>query len=296
VSGAESKSDLNFTELALDKLVDFVLVFVGLYAAIAVQRWQDDAKEKDEYLRLLSDFRGELVANQAQKKTIEKDLGLVSERETGKALGPLQGTFDEFGRDAIEAGKLLECVSVMVKAAAPKAPPRLGERARACAPLLDAEAEHDDDKFKPANLSPLYRTEVYQVYIANGIKVFENKDLAVKIGQAYSSGRTVERGVAEIETLYNDGFMQKAGELEALSAELEDALPEGVDLVGSGPAIEAKIQQAAKEVTAQRYGALKIQAVLELKAIRLKELLDGMDRHFAAVVAEIDKELAAKKR
>ena len=57
-------------ELLLDKSIDFALIFVGLYAATALQRCQDTAKEKQEYVSLLKDFKRELDANIEQEASI----------------------------------------------------------------------------------------------------------------------------------------------------------------------------------------------------------------------------------
>ncbi|MDF2692669.1 MAG: hypothetical protein K0S65_1052, partial [Labilithrix sp.] len=37
-------------ELLIDKTIDFILVFVGLYAAIAAQRHQEEQKQREEYV------------------------------------------------------------------------------------------------------------------------------------------------------------------------------------------------------------------------------------------------------
>jgi hypothetical protein len=193
---------------------------------------------------------------------------------------------------------LLGCVHTVAGVARQGRPtPAQQKTVAACMPRFEAlEAESDEESpFKPATLTPLYRTEVHQMYLANGIKVFENKELAAKIGEAYTNARLVERRVAEIETRYNDGFMQRAGELEAVGAELEEVLPEDVDLARQGASIQAKVEQAQSAVKAQRQAVLKIHAVLELEAVRLKELLEKMDAHFVAVAREIDQELARQR-
>ena len=85
----EKKGWMNW-ELFIDKTVDFVLIFVGLYAAVALQRYQDDQKEKEEYAMLLNDFKHELEANRAQHATIESDLGPADQQHAGAVLGPME--------------------------------------------------------------------------------------------------------------------------------------------------------------------------------------------------------------
>ena len=112
------------SELALDKVIDFVLIFVGLYAATALQRCQDAAKEKDEYVALLRDFKGELAANLAQEAAIEKDLGRIDDTTPGSNLGPTSATFHRFFAQLAEDEKLVVCLheefAASVSASAPR--------------------------------------------------------------------------------------------------------------------------------------------------------------------------------
>jgi hypothetical protein len=291
--------DINIGELALDKIIDFVLIFVGLYAALAVQQWQDTAKEKTEYVKLLGDFKAELDTNRKQREAIEKDIGPVADKEPGKTLGPLQKHFDDFKKEADEAQKLLGCLDDTITISTRGArSPKDRERLAVCMPVLEAAEKHEEsttDTFKPITLSPLYRSEVWQLYLANGIKVFENKELAVKIGSTYSSAKQVEKNVAEIEALFNDSFIQRIGEVMASIADLEESMPEGDD-PKEIMAMQPKIGSMGKEMRSHKFATTKVENMLDLKVRRLKELLAQMDREFAAVSEEIDKELGKQKK
>ncbi|HEY0705850.1 MAG TPA: hypothetical protein VGG33_03590, partial [Polyangia bacterium] len=158
----------------------------------------------------------------------------------------------------------------------------------------EKEGDGDDDAFRPVDLAPHYRTEVHQVYLANGIKVFENKHLAVKIGEAYTLAQEIERGMADIEKRFNDGFMQKAGEQEALSSRIEEAFSPEV-LLREPDQARAQLAEVTEEVRTQRYVVVEIHKVLEAKVLRIKEMVVRMDAHLAAVAADIDAELARMK-
>jgi hypothetical protein len=290
--------DLLKQELVLDKVIDFVLIFVGLYAAIAVQKWQDGAKEKAEYNKLLGDFKAELHANQERKRDIEKGLGASGVRGPGKVLGPLQAVFDDYLSSAAEATKVFGCLEPLL----PRTPGQRGARMvmspgmkkecqRVFASAEQASAGDDEETFQPVDLAPRYRSEVHQVYLANGIKVFENKNLAVKIGEAYTMAREIERGMADIEQRFNDGFMQKAGEQEALTAQIDEALSPD-SLKRQPEQARARLTRVMEELQTQRFVVVEIHKVLEAKVTRIKDMVARMDGHLAAVVSEINAELA----
>ena len=72
-------------ELFFDKLLDLILMFLGLYAAIAVQDYVDKHKEHKQYKQLLEGFSEELSSNQLQRKTVEGQLGKLEEDSLGGA-------------------------------------------------------------------------------------------------------------------------------------------------------------------------------------------------------------------
>ena len=46
---------------------------------------------------------------------------------------------------------------------------------------------HASFDFRPVVLTPFYRSEVWQLYLADGVKIFRNKELAVKIAEVYAN-------------------------------------------------------------------------------------------------------------
>jgi len=296
----EKKIDINVWELSIDKFIDFVLIFVGLYAAIAVQRWQDDAKEREDYLKLLGDFRGELVANRDERKSLEKDIGSIDDRAEGKVLGPMEKNFARFKKEATEAEELLGCLSLAM-GVTQKGSPSAEQAAKlqTCAPIIEAATKQADakrDDFKPVNLTPFYRDEVQQIYLAGGIKGFENKDLAVQIGQTYTDADKVEKLVQEIEKIYNDNFIDKEGDVRALVAELEDAIPQGEDISSEQAGrLQVQLAKSERDVRMHRYSMEKVHGILESKVKRLKEVVASMDTKIGKAAEAIDAELSKSK-
>jgi hypothetical protein len=295
---AQKREELNWRELAVDKVIDLVLVFLGLYAAIAVQDCQDRAREKNDYRELLASFQRELAHNQSQKAALEASLGPIGATEPPDNLGPMKKPFDDFRLQADEADRLLVCTAVLLSAM--ERPPR--DRAGAqklaeCADLLEqvekGESPAAAAQFKPMSFSPLYREDVWQLYLANGIKVFENKDLAVRIGATYSKVKRVEQAVAEIETTINEGFMQKIGQVSASMSELEELMPAGEDprkLKAAAPRLQEKLKALSSQIRGHKTSIAQIQAVIELKVQKLKELMMEMDKEFTEALAAIEAE------
>ncbi|MCW5833289.1 MAG: hypothetical protein KIS78_12885, partial [Labilithrix sp.] len=292
----EKKGWMNW-ELFIDKTVDFILIFVGLYAATALQRYQDDQKEKDEYVLLLNDFKHELEANRAQHGTIEQDLGPADHQASGVVLGPMEATFSRFIKDLDADEDLVHCLhrdyaKAKGKAKAARSDPR-------CAQLYAAfekeAAEHASGKstsfkFEPATLSPFYRYEVWQLYLANSAKIFKNKELAVKIGEAYNNMHVIEKQVADIETTYNDAFMRQVGRAAATDAELTEIIHDEEtdhDLSAQDLALLLHIAESMKE---ERFGTLEAKSVLELKVRRMKRTVQETNKEIDALVAQIEAE------
>ncbi|WP_437533613.1 hypothetical protein WME79_06950 [Sorangium sp. So ce726] len=279
--------DINVWELTIDKSIDFLLVFVGLYAAIQVQKWQDDRKEQDAYVELLRSYDEELKHNGSRRNAIEDD------------LTPIPRTFEQFRSDADAAGKLLGCLDDVIDIGTKPRPRTLrasqtnAARIEECAPILDAadeENKEDDKPFAPIVISPLYRTEVFQT---SGTKTFTNKDLGFQIAAIYSDAKKVEEKVAEIEGLYNSSFIQKQGELIAISAELDDAMPPGGpgDISQLIP-IQPLLKRVTREIRTHKYDTTRIQSVLDARIEQLRALLDGMGEKLAEVNGSLAREIA----
>ncbi len=299
---ARKREEMNWRELAVDKVIDLVLIFLGLYAAIAVQDCQDRAKEKNDYRELLGSFQRELTHNQGQKTVLEASLGPIGTTEPPDNLGPMKKPFDDFRLQADEADRMLTCTTTLLTAL--DRPPRDGagaQRLAECAELFEkvekGETPASGTQFKPVSISPLYREDVWQLYLANGVAVFENKDLAVRIGATYSKVKRVELAVAEIETSINEGFMQKIGQVSASMSELEELMPAGEDpkkLKAAAPRLKEKLTALSNQIRAHKTAVAQIQAVIELKVQKLKELMVEMDKGFTEAVAAIEAERKAQ--
>ncbi len=281
-------------ELIIDKTVDFVLIFVGLYAATAVQRCQDTEKEKEEYVSLLRDFQREIKANVEQEASIVKDLGAIEETEPGKNLGPMQATFKHFFEELSEDEKIVQCMHaefvVVHEDQQPHAP-------KGCHDLYaqfdktHVEHEKESFSFEPAVLTPFYRREVWQLYIADGVKTFRNKDLAVSIAEIYANADLIEQQIADIENTYNNAFMPQVGRTAATDMELAEIVHDEETqhkLSSADMSLLLHVDEAIKE---EHYAALEVERTLELKVERMKKTVLLMRSEIEEVQAAIGKEL-----
>ncbi len=289
--------NLNFSELAVDKTLDFILIFVGLYAAIAVQRCQDDEKERQEYVSLLKDFHTELNANLKEEESIEKDLGPITEAAPGKNLGPMQQAFDDFFASLEQDEKVIHCLH---NEYATGAKPHITDEDKAACHELYAKfdqshGDHDVSAafhFKPAILTPFYRYEVWQLYIANGIKIFKNKELAVRLGEIYNNARLVEKQIADIEATYNDAFMVQVGRSAATDLELAELVhDEEQDHGLSAQGLQA-LMHVSEAVKSEHAASLEVQGILTLKVERMKNTVMLMHEEIVTIQQALDQEVA----
>ncbi|MEM9696980.1 MAG: hypothetical protein AAGA56_30875, partial [Myxococcota bacterium] len=145
--------------------------------------------------------------------------------------------------------------------------------------------------FKPAVLTPFYRAEVWQLYLADGVKIFRNKELAVKIGEVYANARLVEDQVKDIETTYNDVFMKQVGRTAATDQELAEIVHDEETrhkLSGGDLTLLVHVDEATKD---EHYAALEAQRVLELKVERMKNTVLTMRREIEEVRTAIAGEI-----
>ena len=297
--------DISLGELLVDKSVDFVIMFVGLYLALAVQDWQDARKEHQDYVALLESFKTEFAHNQSEKKAIESTLGpMAADTPEDQALGMLKKRFDDFRSDAHKAETVFGCLETVLRVSGTAQPkPDDLKKAAECAPVLESLEKEDGDKdedFKPISLSPVYRDDVWQLYLANGVKTFENKALGIKIGAIYTKLKSIERSVAEIESTFNESFGQRIGDMMSSMAELEDLTPEGQTEEESermlrGTEFSTKLGALTREMRQHRHSVSKTEAILELKIVRLRAMVVEVDKLLTETKAEIDKELASAK-
>ena len=369
----EGGSGINWKELSADKSVDVILVPLGLFAALWMQRWVDGVKEKEEYKELLGNFVAEIDTNRTKAKAIEDDLGPTTDVEEDKVLGPLQSRFTEFSTSATDAVKVIGCLDLMIDnalggaankpsgpqqeappqptaegdegegeggeappaaapadpaAAAPAAaqevaptaapapaaapgtepaaaPPTAAPEAAApavatggekeladCTAFLEEIEKKPDTKFVPIDLAPLYRYEVWQTYLASGIKLFKDKEakvLGLKLGEVYSAAREVEKRVEDIENMFNDSFMDAKGKIDSLSAEMEDLLGDFDDPDELREA-QPRLNEMAEEIMESKYDIINIESVIHMKTERLKEYVGDMNKKFDTLKAELEKE------
>lgn len=297
-AAGETGSGINWTELTLDKIVDFVLIFVGLYAAMSVERCQAESAERDDYATLLKDFAHELEANREQEKSIEKDLGPIDQATPPNNYGPVEKTFETFFADLEHDESLVHCLH------AEFAREKHALRSPEChAAYAKFHAEHKKQadgqpptaqpfSFKPAVLTPFYRYEVWQIYLAGGVKTFKNKDLAVQIGEVYNNAHLIERQVAEIEKLYNEVFMRQVGRSLATDAELAEIIEDEEEDHALSADDRKQLLDASAALKDERSQILELKGVLALQVERLKNTVLTMRHEIDAAKEAIATESA----
>lgn len=284
------------SESVRDKFFDFFLIFVGLYAATALQRYQDSAKEKSAYIALLRDFKGELQANLKQEDAIERDLGRIEDATAGSNLGPMKDTFERFFKQLKQDEEVLTCLHEEFAASVkPNEPARANQQCHTLYAALDkVHASHVTSfTFRPAVLTPFYRYEVWQLYMADGVKTFRNKELAVKIGEVYNNARLIEKHVTDIESTYNDSFMKQVGRTAATDLELAEVVHDEEREHGLWQQNQTRLIHISEVMKDEHYSTTEIQHILELKIERMKGIVLVMRAEISAVNLAIDKELRA---
>lgn len=284
-------------ELFFDKFIDFALIFVGLYAATSLQRCQDASKEKQEYVSLLGDFKRELDANVAQEASIEKDLGAIDATTPGKNLGPMKETFTHFFEALEEDEKIVGCLhDEFVAKHADEGEYHAPEGCHELYKQFDkGHSGHDTGfSFEPAVLTPFYRREVWQLYLADGVKTFRNKELAVAIAEVYANADLVEEQVQDIEETFNEAFMKQVGRTAATDMELAEIVHDEEAGSGLSDADMTLLLHVDEAIKGEHYGALEAQRALELKVERMKKTVLVMRGEIEVVQTAIDTELAAQ--
>lgn len=276
-------------QLVIDKAFDFLLVFVGLYAAIAVQRYQEEQKNRHEYGALLKDFESELRANKARYVAFENMVGPLEVQSPRAVLGPMVATFDRFSADLEVEESFASCLHrELLVASKEGGRPRKGrcrDDSQAGAPEALAVT------FEPIALSPFFRFEVWELYVTSSGRIFENKDLAVRIGEVYNDMRSVERQIASVESTYNETFVRQLGLTAATSVELEH-------LATSEPGLRRPVEQDLARLTTvedsisrDRRSALEAKSILELKVRSIKRGLTRTMAETNALIRELELEV-----
>lgn len=286
-------------EFFLDKSIDFVMIFVGLYAATGLQRCQDLSREKQEYVAMLDDFKVELQANSEQEASIEKDLGPIVVGEDPPEIGDMRETFDAYFHELHEDEAVLECLHNEFAVAS-----GLADDAEAKAKCHERYQEflhhHEQPEanfdFKPVVLTPFYRYEVWQMYLANGVRIFKNKELAVKIGEIYNNAKIIEKQVSDIETIYNDAFMKQVGRTAATDAELAELVSDEEAEHGLSPERKQLLSHISEVIKDEHYATKEVKVVLEMNVERMKATVLTMRAEIDTVTVAIDEELGKVER
>jgi len=284
-------------EFFFDKSFDFVLIFVGLYAATAVQRCQDLSNEKQEYVAMLGDFKAELQANREQEQSIVKDLGPIIVGQTPPEIGAMRATFDAYFHELHEDEAVLHCLHDEYMVAGGGIG-KDAEATQACHDLYQGFLGHHKDPdanfdFKPVVLTPFYRYEVWQMYLANGVRIFKNKDLARKIGEIYNNAKIVEKQVADIEETYNDAFMAQVGRTAATDLELAELVADEEAEHGLSTDKKQLLTHISERIKDEHYATKEVKVVLEMEVERMKNTVLIMRDEIDAVTQLIDEELTS---
>ena len=287
-------------EFLFDKSVDFVLIFVGLYAATAVQRCQDVAAEQTEYIAMLNDFKTELQANRDQEASIVKDLGPIVVGQKPPEIGLMRATFDAYFHELHEDEDVLHCLhdEFLVEGGKLSADPEAKQKCHGLYQTFLAHHENPDANFdfKPIVLTPFYRYEVWQMYLANGVRIFRNKELAREIGEIYNNARIIEKQVADIEEIYNEAFMTQVGRTAATDSELAELVADEESEHGLSADKKQLLQHITELIKEEHYATKEVKVVLEMEVERMKSTVLIMREEIDTVTALIDEELARVDR
>ncbi len=294
---AHGRKGFSTKELIADKFIDFVLIFVGLYAATALARFQDENRAKDEYVSLLKDFKRELTANLEQEESIVKDLGEIEVTEPGKNLGPITNVFEAYFAELEKDEHVVHCLHVEFAAEVEGGHAAEGKEVEGCHEVYAKfEGSHGHGEkhfdFKPAVLTPFYRYEVWELYLVSGVRNFRNKELAVHLGEIYNNARLVEKMVADIETTYNDAFMSQVGRSAATDMELAEVVHDEETQHGLSAQDQEILIQISHDVKDEHFAAIEAQSVLSLKVERMKKTVLLLRSEIEAVNAALDEEIA----
>lgn len=218
----QPKSD----SLLFDKGLDLVLMFLGLYAAMAVQDIVDHGKDRGQYKKLLAGFQEELESNRDQRANIESKLGALNDSND---VGESADSFTFFSKQSEYMERFVRCYTDI----------RLHN-----AKQVKLSATHLSDcksflkvKFKlkqppHLDLSPVYRRDVWRLYLADGVQLFRefevvneqtrchiegkpSRRLAICIGSVYSEFNDIESQVQEIQSLVNDTYFFRQGVIDS---------------------------------------------------------------------------------
>ncbi|MFO0552033.1 MAG: hypothetical protein U0271_26845 [Polyangiaceae bacterium] len=315
----EQKEGVPWREILPDKAIDVVLIPLGLFAALWFQGWVDDRKEQEDYVTQLESFQGEIAVNREKVGAMESQLGALDQQAAGQSLGPLGEIFPAYDRSMEWDTKLLGCLEMlygpsekaMTEAelkelaktedgrAEIEANLKKGEAAAAkaekCQKIIAGEARPPEVALKIVDLSPLYRYEVWQMYLQDGIKLFKDepaKKLGQQLGEVYAMAKEIESRIGEIEDAYNNELTTQYGAQSGINAEVEELL----DSVEPGAEAAARFHSLGREMQRSRYALMSFRDALDARVARVKALVQEMNQRFDTVTSAIQAEVASHKR
>ena len=299
-------SNLSTSELVADKFVDLILMFLGLYAAIAVQDLVDQRKESKQYTQLLEGFTEELQGNKMQRSTVEGKLGNL---DKGSDIGEANARFSYFKAEAKHFYSFLECYRDfrMIKVSKKRSPAQQ-QRFKECKVVLKSKLKVKDPDH--LSLSPVYRRDVWRFYLAGGVHLFQEfekrvahdrckvdgvgiKGLAICIGSTYGELSEIEAQVKEIQDLVNDTYFNRQGSLEARFKQfLEELSPyKKRNDAQALAAINRLIDGVIAHIKTQEQAVDQSARVMQYKVKLLKKRMIVLDNRFDVVLTSVNAEL-----
>jgi hypothetical protein len=279
-------------------------MFLGLYAAIAVQDYVDKHKEHKQYKQLLGGFSEELASNQLQRTTVEGQLGKLDKDDLGEA----SERFEYFEKKANYYQDFLYCYLDIKKSKNAQFKKQVSaKRIKKCKTLMKGFKDEDP---KHLSLSPVYRRDVWRFYLAGGVHLFQefetnskiercNLDglsvngLAICIGSTYGELTDIETQVKYIQDLVNDTYFRKQGAMETRFKKFIQEL--GPYRKSSDNNAIAAISRLIKEldayITHVQYSVQETSALMRFKVGVLKQDMLKLDARFKVVQKAIKDEI-----
>jgi DnaJ-domain-containing protein 1 len=205
-------------EFVLDKGVDFIIAFAGLYLAIWVQNGVDAKKEREAYVQSLNSFKAELTFNRGQLVDTGTIAQTVGDLHVLEAYYQSEASIFENFQQPEQAAEIVQEIDEMTTALDTAL-----EAALPGAKLEDVFARVE--QLKPIKLAPNYQDQIWAVYLAGGVNIAQqnakNTELARELGALYAEFDAIEARVRDIELYYNDKFLPRFAHISAASEDVE---------------------------------------------------------------------------
>lgn len=291
--------------IVVDKSLDLILMFLGLYAAMAVQDFVDHRKDRSHFHELLSGFQEELKSNQSQRQTIEAKLGEIDEL---KEIGEAGASFSYFSAQTQYMEKFLGCYTQLRLKGTKGAKPISDEELKECKAILRAGFKQPPPEH--LDLAPVYRREIWRLYIAGGVQLFREFEkpsnearcelegkattrLAVCLGSIYSELEVIEAQVAAIQDLVNETYFHRQGILDAEFKRFKRQIA----LLGKRKDAEAAqmiSESSAKLNDRLREGQQAVDISLTLMRFKIRQLkvtARDLDQRIQGVLSSLEREI-----